>query len=391
MHDVLRTMEADLAGHPVFGDAQGILGRLRTVNLLSLEAASRDRPLIRALCRELRNGRHRRAASAILADPVVLLGIRDLLEATRRGDESRLDESEELFAAVLRHLRDGTPGLPTAAGSPLRVQPRGVSHDVALWDPDASPSVFKPRFESALDHFVGGISSSGYVRLRCPCPVSAESVGRGCDLLSMLLPELAASALTHLRLVGILGADHFTSTTNIEIASTVFLSMAHLRNPWVAAETLLHEALHCKLGDLARTRRIWRKDDGSCVSPVIRPVWRQSQPGAGAEWPPSQAFGAFHVYVHLALFFTRVEHLEALPVGGFGTPPASFREGFRTALDRAGWLDRALDDAGLPLGSDGRSMFAWLSRTLQRLSDSARRSISPEVPLTLGSGSKITD
>ena len=378
MHDVLRTTEAELAGHPVFGDAQGILGRLRTINLLSLEAASRDRPLIRALCRELHNGRHRRAASAILADPVVLLGIRDLLEATRRGDESRFDESEELFAAVLRHLRDGTPGLPTAAGSPLRVQPRGVSHDVALWDPDASPSVFKPRFESAFDHFIGGLYPPDYVRFRCPCPVSVESVGRGCDLLAMLLPELAASVLTHLRLVGILGTDHYTSITNIEIASTVFLSMApHLRTPWVAAETLLHEALHCKLGDLARTRRIWRKDDGSCVSPVIRPVWRQDQPGAGAEWPPRQAFGAFHVYVHLALFFARVERLEALPVGGFGAPPASFREGFRTALDRAGWLDRALralDDAGLPFGPDGRSMFAWLSRTLQRLSDPARRS-----------------
>ena len=374
MHDVLRAMEAELADHPVFGDAQGILGRLRAATLLSLEAASRDRPPIRTLCRELRNERHRRAAAAILADPVVLLGTGDLAGAIRRGDESRLGESEELFAAVLRHLRDGTPGLPTAAGCPLRVRPRGVSHEIALWDPGASPSVLKRRFESVCDHIALTFPSPEYARLRRPCPVFAEAVGRGCDLLAMLLPELAASALAHLRLVGILDTDHSGSFSSTHIASTAFLSMAHGRKPWVVAERLLHEALHCKLGHLARVREIWQQDGGTGGSPVIRPVWRQKPARGVVEWSPKRAFMAFHVYVHLALFFARVERLEALPVGKFGAPPASFWKKFRTALDRAGWLGRALDDAGLPFGSDGRSLFAWLSRTLRRLSDPARDS-----------------
>ena len=368
MHDVLRTIEAELAGHPVFGDPQGIRDRLRTVTLLPLEAASRDRPLIRALWRELRGGRHRRAAADVLEDPAVQLGIRDLLGATRRGYECRLHESEELFAAVLRHLRDGTSGLPTAAGSPLRVRARGASHDIALWDPDAPSSVFKRRFEAAFHN-------PDLTRFRRPCPVFAEAVERGCDLLVTLLPELGASALAHLRLIRVLRAEAAVdSSTHILLASTSSFSMAQMRIPWGAAEALLHEALHCKLGALACSRNVWRRDGGpeGIRSLVIRPVWRRNQSGADAEWPPSRAFAAFHVYVHLALFFARIERLEALPAGGFGAPPESFREGLRTALDRAGWLGRALDDADLPFGRDGRALFAWLWEMHGKLSSDGR-------------------
>ena len=365
MPDMLRTIEAELAGHPVFGDTQGILDRRRAFALLYL-GRFRNRPFIRALCRELHHGRHRRAAADVFADPAVQFGIRDLLGATPRGGECRLHEPEELFAAVLRHLRDGTPGLPTAAGCPLRVRPRGASHDIALWDPDAPSSVFKRRFESAL-------YSRNRRRFRRPCPVFAEAVERGCDLLATLLPGLGASALAHLRLIGVFRGEDAGSSTNTRLASTSFLSVAQMRTPWETAEALLHEALHCKLGALVHTRNVWRKDGGTegIRSLVIRPVWRRNQSGGREEWPPNRAFGAFHVYVHLALFFVRVERLEALPAGGFGAPPASFREGLRTALDRAGWLGRALDAAGLPFGADGRALFAWLSRTLQRLSDTA--------------------
>ena len=368
MHDVLHTMEAELAGHPVFGDPQGILDRLRTVTLWSLETASRDRPPIRALWRELREGRHPRAAADVIADPAVQVGIRDLLEAARRGDESRLHESEELFAAVLRHLRDGTPGLPTAAGSPLRVRARGASHDIALWDPDAPSSVFKRRFEAAFYN-----PDPDLAHFRRPCPAFVEAVERGCDLLVTLLPELGASALAHLRLIRVLRAEAAIGSTHIMLASTSSFSMAQMRGPWVAAEALLHEALHCKLGALVYSRNVWRRDGGpEGRSLVVRPFWRRSQSGDREEWYPSRAFAAFHVYVHLALFFARVERLEALPAGGFGAPPASFGEGLRTALDRAGWLGRALDDADMPFGWDGRALFAWLWEMYGKLSSDER-------------------
>ena len=75
-----------------------------------------------------------------------------------------------------------------------------------------------------------------------------EAVERGCNLLAMLLPELAASVLAHLRLIGILGTEDVRSTTNVTIASTVFLSMAHMRTPWEASEALRPASLVSRNG-----------------------------------------------------------------------------------------------------------------------------------------------
>ena len=57
----------------MFGDAQGILDRLHAFALLRLEAGSRNRLLIRALCQELHSGPYRRIAADVFADPVVLV------------------------------------------------------------------------------------------------------------------------------------------------------------------------------------------------------------------------------------------------------------------------------------------------------------------------------
>ena len=357
----LRAIEAELAGHATFGDARRILDRLRAVTLMRLEAASPNRPPVQALCKELRDGRRRAAAADLLADPVVLTGIHDLLEATRRGDASRAAEIEELCAAALRRVRDGASGLPTAAGCRLHVHPAGTSPAIALWDPDAPASIFKRRFESAFDASFDGL---GVGSLRRPEPALADAVGRGRELLALVLPDLAASALAHLRLIGCIGGKKVNSISEISIASTTFVSSDLVQTPWETAEMLLHEALHSKLGDLVDSRPIFRWDGGA---PTIQVIWRRNRSVDAADWSLNRAFSAFHVYVHLALFFARVERLETPSAGAFGPMPASFRRGFRTAIERAGHLRRALDAAGPPLGSAGRSMFAWLSQTLQRL------------------------
>ena len=358
----LRAIEAELAGHATFGDARRILDRLRAVTLMRLEAASPNRPPVQALCKELRDGRRRSAAADVLADPVVLTGVHDLLEATRRGDASRAAEIEELCAAALRRVRDGASGLPTAAGCRLHVHPAGTSPAIALWNPDAPASLFKRRFESALGDASFGELGAG--SLRRPDPALADAVGRGRDLLALVLPDLASSALAHLRLIGCIGGEKTMSWSFVSIASTTFVASELIRTPWEMAAILLHEALHSKLGDLVDSRPIFRWDGGA---PTIQVSWRRNRSGGAADWPLNRAFAAFHVYVHLALFFARVERLETPSAGAFGPMPASFRRGFRTALERAGHLRRALDAAGPPLGSAGRSMFAWLSQTLQRL------------------------
>ena len=357
----LPAIETELAGHAAFGDARRILDRCRTFTLLRLETASRDQPSVQALCKQLRDERHRPAADAILADPVTLIGIDPLPPAIRRGDESRVAEIEELCAAVLRRLRDGTSDLPTAAGCPLSIHPHGASSAIALWDPDAPASMFKRRFESAFH------ASFPKASLRRPEPALVDAVERGCALLALGLPELAASVLAHVRLIGVVDSPKWVNSTTYSIVSTFFIKLEHSRTLWEIAEALLHEALHCKLGDIARTRSIFLREHflrGHAGFPKIRAAWRENQP----DWRPVRAFSAFHVYVHLALFFARVEQVETASAGAFGATPASFRDGFRTALERADHLRRAINAAGLPLGSDGRSMFAWLSQTLQRLS-----------------------
>ena len=362
--DGLHAIETELAGHATFGDARRILDRRHALALLRLEAAFRERPPVRALCKQLRDGRHRRAAADVLVDPVVLAVLKGPPEALRRGDDARGAEIEEICAAVQRRLRDGASGLPTAAGCLLSVHPRGVSSAITLWDPDAPASIFKRRFESAFDMC---IATHEPASLQRPDPAFAGAVERGCDLLARVLPELAVSALAHLRLIGVISSETIRSCSNNAIASTVFVRPKSYRTPWEMAEVLLHEALHCKFGDLARAREGFRwEGDGSTT---IRPVWRRSQPGA--DWPLKQAFAAFHVYVHLALFFARVERLEAPSAGAFGAMPAAFRRGRRTALERADHLRRALSAAGRPVSSGGRSMFAWLSQMLQRLSAAA--------------------
>ena len=362
--DELHAIETELAGHATFGDARRILDRYCAFTLLRLETAFRDRSPVRALCKQLRDERHRRAAADILADPVVLADLEGPPEALRRGDDSRRAEIEELCAAVQRRLRNGASGLPTAAGCLLSVHPRGASSAITLWDPDAPASIFKRRFESAFDTRVATHRSAS---LRRPDPALADAVDRGCDLLARVLPELAASALAHLRLIGVISSETIISCVCHFIVSTAFVRPTPSRTPWEMAEVLLHEALHCKLGHLARTRAVFQwEGDGSTT---IRPVWRRSQPGA--DWSLRRALSAFHVYVHLALFFTCVERLETPLAGAFGAMPEPFRRRCRTALERAEHLRRALSAAGLPVDSDCWSMFAWLSRTLQRLSAAA--------------------
>lgn len=366
---MLHRIEAELVGHPAFGDTQCVFDRLRAIVLLFLEGASRNKPFILALHQELRDGPHRQAA-AVLADPVVLSGLQGAL---RRDAKPPLDEAEELFAATLRHLRDGPSGPPTAVGCLLQARPRCAPHDIALWDPALPQSLFKRCFESNYHEFISNHHLPERVRLQRPRPAFVEAVERGSDLLAALLPQLAASALAHLRLIGVFSAEdsyHTGHFSHLSIASTMFLHRVYLRNPWLVADALLHEALHCKLADLTLIRDIWQEGSDADDAPRIRPLWRRHQQGPEAAWPVARAFVAFHVHVHMALFFMRVERLEARLAGEFGAPPESFREGLRTALYRAGYLRQALDEIGQPFGPEGRLMFAWLSGMLQQLSDS---------------------
>ena len=379
--DVTQTLERELAGHPMFGDPRGILHRVHTFARLQMEGLSRGRPLVRELCRELRKEGNRRAAADVLDDPVVLRSVWDLpLEAAQRGERSTpgetADETEEVFAAVLDHLRHGPPGLPVAAGCPHHFRSRPSGPSIAVWDPDVPETVVKRRFAIFVDNRLSGLFSerrSGY--LQRPEPGFVDDLRRGYDLLALLLPELSASVLDHVRLVGVPGDERLrnSSFTCSAIPSTMFISSEIVNpTPWWAAETLLHEAVHLKLIDLDAARSLYRPDALSLQdgAPTVRAIWRWKEQGPLADWTIRRAWCAFHVYVHLALFFARVERMEERLADDFGTPPVPGRLGLERALGRAGYLgeELAAHVEGM-FDLDGRRFFAWLRRMLSCLCD----------------------
>ena len=373
--DAPPALERELAGHPVFGDTRGILDRARNFTRMQLEALSRSRPLVRELCRELRKEENRRAVPDVLADPVVLRSSRDLLKAIRRGEHATSGETDEVFACVLHHLRHGPPGLPVAAGCPHHFRSSRSGPSITVWDPDVPETAVERRFASFVDDCFSTLSvlpstEGRSRRLQRPEPAFADALRRGCDLLALLLPELSASVLDHVRLVGVPIDQRLRCVTFTAIPSTTFLSGGAVNTPWQAAESLLHEALHQKMADLAVTRSVYRPDAFQDGAPTIRAIWRWQEQGRLADWPIDQAWPAFHVYVHLAFFFARVERMEGSLAHDFGTPPVSGRLGLETALGRAGYLGEELAvHAERIFGPDGRRFFAWLRRMLSCLCD----------------------
>ena len=367
--DVLRAVEAEFAGHPLFGDTRSILDRERALSLLQLEAVSRGRPLLQELCLELRQERNQRAAIDILKDPVVASSIVDLLRVG--GERFPSDETEAVFAAVLRHLRNRTPGMPVAAGCAVHFRPNDSTPPIALWDPSASQSPVKRRFDSLIKTFYFGYFSRIGAILERPEPAFAKVLERGYDLLAIILPELSVSVLAHTCLIGIFSwrsASGTRSVTFPALPSTMFFSNVS-NTPWGTAASLLHEALHNKLTDIVALR--------SVILPAvahgpkkIRAIWHADHPRMNADWTIRRAYYAFHVYVHMALFFARIERLEAPPSADFGAPPMGFERRLEIALGRAGYLGEELAaHADRYFTRDGRMLFAWLQDMLSRICD----------------------
>ena len=355
----------------MFGEPDDILGRARKRRLLLLDAVSRDLPAARELHRKLYSERERRSALEVLDDPVVMRGIGDLWDAKRYG-RTPPPESEELFSAILRHLCNATPDLPVTAGCSVRLRPGPSAPSIAVWDPDFPESIVKRCFESAVPDLTSGRLPGQRRRmaLRRPEPAVVHSIEQGYRLLALVLPELSASVLAHVRLIGIFDDDASSSMSTAATPSTIFLNGgAHQRTPWRMAELLLHEAAHRKLMDMLVARRIHQRPARhGHGSSRIRAVWRRN-----ASWSVRRTLGAFHVYVHLALFFAQVECLGKRLASEFGPRRVSSARALETALYRADYLGRALTAHALGrLGSDGRSLLAWLLEVPLRLGNADR-------------------
>ena len=346
MVDHLQLIEHELAGHATFGDCCGILDRAITYYLRGLEAIASEQPVARQLYEALAEAPSDQLLDT-LGDPVVRVTINDMLEAAKQEDHSLSGKSEKLLASVLEQVWARVPGLPTMAGTSTCSRVSGAIPPITIWDNGTSSPALKQRFEALFADEIAASVSSRQAVLRSLDPTLTEPIDRGHALLVRLLPYLTPSLLGHVRLIGIVDTEDQTQWTargrsdlcqNVSthaIPSTIFLSPTPLRTPWHAAEALLHEAAHKKLSDMVLTRSIFRSGFDTENSPTIRAIWNRSLSWNSADWSIDRALFAFHVYVHLALFFARIAQVEDSFSNEFEPSPDSFGHQLEHALDRA--------------------------------------------------------
>lgn len=370
-------IERELACQRPYADFRSISDRAFSYYLRGLGILGEREPAAKALTDSLRAAPDPRRL-AVLADPVIRVAINDGLEALRRGTRDA-NGSGALFAAARMHLRSSRSGPPTAPNSPAWPARGSFALGAAIWHPEEHAALLAGRFAELFAEEIAGSVSSLPAVLRAPGTALAGHLERGKELLTRLLPALSRSVLAHVRVVAVVDtADRSQwsrrtrpnlcqNVSTHAIPSTIFLSPTPLSGPWLAAEALLHEAAHKKLSDLVLTRPIFRAGFDSRTAPTVSALWNADLSWNPAAWSADRALFAFHVYLHLALFFATVERCREELADEFGDPPGHFVSGLDRALDRASYLGRHLADGLRPaLGSDGRKLVAWLTAVAER-------------------------
>lgn len=367
-------LEAALARYRPFGDWQYIDERTWARYQRRLEMLAASLPAASALLAALA-GAGAESRYHVLGDPVVRSAIDTTLAATALGAPwPRMDDVDAVFDAAARHLADDrrAPPLKAAARRDIRLGP--APHHAWVWceerDADASGSMFLRLVDDRL-----GPGSA----LRTPDDAAQSTLSDATRLLGELLPALARSALDHVHLLAVVDvADRarwsddrrrmpFESLSACSIPGTVLLSATALDNPWRAAERLLREAMHQKQHDLQHTHSIFSGLD-PVGSPPITALWRRSRPYSSNQWSVPRAFGAFHVHVHLALFFTVAERRAPELTRTHGPPHVDLAAAARRSLDRAHYLAGEIRRVGWRLlGPAGQRMVDWLFDILTEL------------------------
>ena len=366
------TVERELVAHPVFGDSSAIGRRTDLYYGRGLELVAKSDATAAKAVGAAAGGS--RAKSDDLAGPVIRTAINNGLLNIKEGRPGVGDRDRAAFLATAEYQL-GAPGSATLISSTaIRPAVEGCA-GLDVWDPGGERGAMDSYFQALFDQEIADSVSSSKVELRQPSPEILDQLKCGEALLAELMPDLWRSVSGHVRLIAILDtcdrsqwckptrADVCQNVSTHAIPSTVFLSPSPLRTAWHAAEALLHEAAHKKLSDLVLTRSIFREGFDSESADSIRALWNPHLSWNSANWSTDRALFAFHVYVHLALFFELAEGKD-LEYCGFGAPPPSFRGERAKALDRATYLGAKLMSQRGDLGRDGRELVAWLSDVL---------------------------
>lgn len=361
--EVLLEVENALAIGQPFGDWRYIEGRLWMHYESRLKILGEYFPTAHILGTALQN-KSTMARRKVLGDPIVRSAIDNALCHFKMGQgHVHLGELQEILSLANECVSNGSNIAPFDVGGQPVFRIGAEDYHGWVWHNERIDDACGRHFRRLFELHLGGAGLS----LRTPNNKTHQTIIKGARLLSQLLPDLARSALSHVRLVAVI--DHppgFTSVTNPNLMGCVFFAPGVLNTPWQAAEYLLHEAMHLKFIDLEHTHSMLRHGYKNAESIKVRPLWNRPDPFSPQGWPANRVLTVLHVYTCLALFFISVERRakDLLPVYGFLgelQPAVSSRRAF----DRAQYLANKAREADYDLGDAGRSFVQWLKTILQ--------------------------
>lgn len=371
--------ETSLSTHPQFGDWNTIVNRIVTFYSRGLEHLSPHLDGAKRLIETIQSSpdEHR---FRFLMDPVIRDTVNEGLAALKQ-DQVPSEEVDRLLQAAAKQLAQADDRSPVERGSHEERRAGTTFHRIPVWTEDRHHDVFSKRFRAMFDRELANAISSRRADLINPTAAQFHRIQGGVALLHDLIPELAKASLPHIQLICLVDmADerHRIGTKRPDLAQnvsthavpgTIFLSPTPLRDDWHAAEAIFHEGLHKKLSDLTLTHSIFKPGYDTSKASTIKALWNRSLPWNSNKWPIDRALFAFHVYLHLGVFFSAISAAKPELFSKYGDP-SDFRVGQRArgAYDRARYLGHQLTSVSEPqLGEDGKALVNWLRSELEIL------------------------
>lgn len=353
--------EDALAWSRPFGDSTYIKDRVR-LHYLQRLAMIADRCRSAGRMYELAAGAPGAVFESVVDTPVARSVIDDVVVHVRDGGD--VPGSDVLRDAVFDELASRIAA-PVADGTdPRRSDDRLSPVGSKIWR-GARPGDPIGMYLEAM--FRANIGSLNVV---VPSAEAEAMITTGVQLLDLVCPALARSALAHVSLIAVVdqaSAPGFTSLTTRQLPGVIVLSPLVLGNPWQAAEFLLHESMHLKFIDLEQTHSLTDGDSSVHHAPFVRPHWNRRQDGMTSEWPLVRSMTVLHVYTTLALFFLRAHSRQDLNSQyGEGTVRDRIRQA-RRCLDRAEYLHHTITTRATHTGRAGKLFLDWIGSVLDVL------------------------
>lgn len=186
-------------------------------------------------------------------------------------------------------------------------------------------------------------------------PGAVEKITDICQTIADVLPRLTWTTLPFVTRLHVATSADLSGVTWPELPGLVVLGETMLSSTAMGSEALLHEAVHLKMAKISLGfEKVLSTNDSSIQVSI---PWRITTEGNHEHWALLRALNAFHVYVHICLYYAAL--LASSEKCDFWV-----RRRFRTAILRSEYLASELSALG-PKGLDDQRLALrdWLIET----------------------------